>query len=70
MDLQGGSHTISQVDGVSSMAPAYWVCWRRAQQRDNGLYSPQCQTLSLSLHATGALQAASLVLELRGSESE
>ena len=45
MDLQGGSHSISQVDGVSDMVPAYQLCGGRAQQRDNGLCLPQCQTL-------------------------
>ena len=25
-NLQGGSHNVSQVDGVSDMAPAYWLC--------------------------------------------
>ena len=40
----------------------------RAQQRDNGLCSPNARHLRLSLCATGALRSATPVLELRGSE--
>ena len=43
---------------------------RRLQQRDNGLSLPNARHFSFSLYTTGALQAATLVLELRGSESE
>ena len=45
VDLQGGSHSVSQVDGVSDMASACLLCGGRAQPRDNGLCSPWCQTL-------------------------
>ena len=27
MDLHGGSHSVSKVDGISDMAPAYQLCW-------------------------------------------
>ena len=43
--LQGESHNVSQVDGVSDMAPSYWLCKGRVQQRDNGLSLSWCQTL-------------------------
>ena len=40
VNLHGGSRSVSQVDGVSAMAPAYRLCGGKAQQRDNGLPSP------------------------------
>ena len=43
MDLQGGSHSVNQVDGISDIAPAHWFCLGRTQQRDNGLCTCQCQ---------------------------
>ena len=49
----------SQVDGVSDMAPACQLFVGR-----------DARYFSLSLYTTGTLQAATTVLELRGSESE
>ena len=42
----------------------------RAQKRNNGLCSPSARHFSPSLCTTGAFQAATPVLGLRGSESE
>ena len=45
--LQGGANSASQVDGVSDVAPACWICGSvragRAQKMDNGL----CQSFYL-----------------------
>ena len=38
--LQGKSNSVHQVDGISDIAPAYWLCERKIWQRDNGLCSP------------------------------
>ena len=72
-DLHGQTHSVSPIDGVSDVAPACRLCgsarlsvWERAVPQ----LLPWCQTLSPSLYATGAFQAATRVLELRGSESE
>ena len=56
------------------MAPAYWLCggggrggvrkWTTASARSDA------RPFSFFLYTTGALQAATLVLELRGNESE
>lgn len=69
-DLQSRSHSVSQVDGVSDMAIVYWLCGGRAQQRDNGSACLDVRHFSFSLFTTGALQAATPVLELSGSASE
>ena len=70
MDL----HSVSQVDGVSDMALPYQLCAGRVEQRGSD-FCPEWQLLdgrhfSFSLYTTGAFQAATLVLELRGSKSE
>ena len=73
-DLQGRSNSVSQVDGVSDMAlPASSVIL--SAFLSGRKLSPSCgldatSHFSSSLYATGAFQAATLVLELRGSESE
>ena len=59
MNLQGGSHHISQVDGLSDMTPAYRLL-------GGGL--SKGTTASAHLDATGSLQAATPALEFRGSE--
>ena len=80
-DLQGSANSVRQVDGVSDMAPACWPCscvGGRAQKKGSGLCLPLCPPSScldaryfiFSLPATGAVQAATPVLELRGSETE
>ena len=73
-DLQGRVNRVSQVDGVSDMAlPASSVIL--SAFLSGRKLSPSCgldatSHFSSSLYATGAFQAATLVLELRGSESE
>ena len=67
------------------MTPDYWLCGSvrgRVQKRDNGssflfLWEKavpsshsNANNFSFSLFATGAFQAATRVLKLRGSESE
>ena len=71
MDLQDGSHSVSQVDGVSDMAPAYQLCMGGWLSKGTmaGAH-PEARHFRLSLYTPAALQAATLVLELRGSESE
>ena len=71
-DLQGRSHRVNQIDGALDMATVYWLCWGRAQQRDSEwpvLPLMPDPLVSLCI-TTEALQAATPVLELRGSESE
>ena len=69
MDLQDGSHSVTQVDGISygTGLPALW---------EGGLSKgtmasahPDARHFSLSLYTTGALQAATSVLELKGYKS-
>ena len=85
---QGRANIMNQVDGVSDMAPmaqpALWLCWRRAQRRNNGLCQHFClgdscsKALILMLYnsvpphmsLSGAFQSAAPELDLRGSESE
>ena len=70
-DLQGGANSVSQVDGDSDMAPAYWFHVRE------GLAKRKWPLLTLMLNASVSpcillvlFQAAMQVLELRESESE
>ena len=82
-DLQGGANSVNQVDRVSDMAPSCLFCgsvwggFRKGMMASALLFIwekaiPQLDAghFSSSLYTTGAFQAASLVLELRGSESE
>ena len=69
-DLQSGSHSVSKVDGVSDMAPAYQLFGGGLSKGTMASACPDVRHFSLSLYTTGALQAATPVLELRGSESE
>ena len=41
-DHQGIANSVSQVDGVSYMAPTCWVCAGRAQKRNSGLCQDFC----------------------------
>ena len=69
--LQGRSNSVSQVDGVSDMAPACWLYGGKDFR--NGTMASACldaRHFSPSLCTTGAFQAATLVLEFRGNESE
>ena len=72
-DLEGGKNSVSQVDGVSYMAPACQLCgcvqggFRKGTMTSAYL---DARHFSSSLYATGAFQGATLVLELIGSESE
>ena len=64
---------MSQVDGFSDLAPACWLCgsvggvFRKGSMASAHLDD---RHFSFSQYATGSLQAATLALELRGSESE
>ena len=69
-DLQGGSNSISQIDGVSDVAPAASSVVGRFRKGTMASAHLDARHFSSSLYAAGALQAATLVLELRGSESE
>ena len=72
-DLQGGSSSVSQVDGVSNMALACWLHGSAGRGLIKGTMASACldaRHFSFSLYTTGAFQATTLVQELRGSESE
>ena len=72
-DLQGRSNSVIQIDRVSDMAPACRFCGSAVGRLRKGTMasaSPNVRYFSLSQHATGALQAATPGLEVRGSESE
>ena len=71
VDLQGRSHSVSQVDGFSDMAPAYQLCvggglsnGTMASAHDDVRHFRFSQVL------TGTLHTVTMVLELRGSKSE
>ena len=71
-DLQGGSKSVSQIDGVSNMASACCLCGSMEGGFRKGIMVTahlDASHFSLSQYATGALQTATLVLELRGSKS-
>ena len=82
-DLQDGANSVSQVDGISDIAPTCWHCvgegstkgqWPLPAFLSERKLSPsshlEARHFSSSLDATGACQAAAVVLELRGSESD
>ena len=72
-DLHGKAHSVSQVNGVSDMAPACQLCGSAHLSVWENLSPSSCldaSHLSFSLYATGAFQAATSLLELRGNESE
>ena len=61
--------TVSQVDGVSDMAPACQLCGSVGGGFRKGTIASaplDVRHVSFSLYTTGAFQAASPVLELRG----
>ena len=77
--------SVSQVDGVSDIAHVSWLCGSVGEGLEKGQWplptflpgrklSPSshfdARYLISSFYAAGAFQAAALVLELRGSESE
>ena len=69
-DLQGGSNSVSQVDGVSDLAPdagSVGVAFCKGIMPSAHLGA---RYFSFSLRTTDALQAATPVLDLRGSKSE
>ena len=69
-DLQGRSNSVSQVDGVSDMAPACCLCGGGFAKGTTASAHLDARHFSSSLYTTGAFQAATLVVELRGSVSE
>ena len=69
----GRANNISQVDGVSNMAlacPLHGSAEGGFRKGTMASARPDARHFSLSKYATGALQDATLVVELRGSESE
>ena len=70
MDLQGGSHSISQVDESQIWHQPTGFVGAGLSKGTMASARPDARHFSLSLYATGALQAATLVLDFRGSESE
>ena len=52
------------------MAPAYQLCRGRLSKREMASSHPHAKYFNLFLFTTGALQFATLVLELRGSKFE
>ena len=77
-DRKGGSNSISQVDGVSDMAHPCWLCvsveggFRTFLSGRKLAPSSHLNARHFSsfLYGTAAFRAATLVLVLRGSESE
>ena len=84
-NLQSGANSVSQVDGVSDMVPACGLCgsvgggFRKGTMATTPLsiwekvvlqLLPRYWTLHFLPVAAGAFQAATLVLEFRGSESD
>ena len=60
-DLQGGSNSVSQVDGVSNMAPAYKLHGSAEGGLRKGTMAsahPDARHFSLSQYVAGILQAA------------
>ena len=84
--LQGGAHSVELMELQIWHPPAssvtVWLHGERAQKRENGLCLPfhwekavlqlsfDARYFTFSQYATAAFQAATLVLDLRGSESE
>ena len=84
-DLHGGASGVSQVDGVSDVVPTSQLSGSVGRGFRKGtlasshlsvwrtLFPRSCldaRHFSSSLYASGAFQAATLVLELKGNESE
>ena len=72
-DLQGGANNFSQVDELSDMAAACELCGSMRRGFRKGTMASvhlDDRHFSSSLYATGAFQDATLVLDLRGSESK
>ena len=71
--FHGWSNSVSQVDGVSDMTSACQFCGSEGKGFRKETITSSCldaRYFSSSLYSTGAFQAATLALELRGSESE
>ena len=65
-----GHSVLARLIGVSDMAPAYWLSGERLSKGTMAFAHLNSRHFCLSLYTTGAFQAATLVLELRGNESE
>ena len=68
--LQGRSKSVSHADGVSETGAACMLCEGRVQKRVMASVHLDSRHFTSSPYATGVFQAATPVLELRGSESE
>ena len=64
------SDSINQVDGVSDMGLGYPLCGGGFSKGTMASACLDARHFSFSLYASGAFQSATLVLELRGNESE
>ena len=51
----GHTHLVNQVDGVSDMAPAYWLCGGELNKGTTASACPDARHFSFSLYTTGAL---------------
>ena len=69
-NLQGGTKSVSQVDGVSDMALACQLCGGGFRKGTMAFAHLDARHFSSSLYATGAIHAVTPLLELRGSESQ
>ena len=67
------SNRVSQFDGVSDIASGCWLCvsvWGGFRIGTMASAPLDAEHFNFSLYATGNFQAATPVLELRGSEYE
>ena len=72
-DIQGVSNSVSQVDGVSDMAPAYWLFGSVGRDFRKGTVASACldaRHFIFSLYVTRTFQAVTPLLELKGRKSE
>ena len=72
-DLQGRSNSVSQVDGDSDMTTACRLSGCDGGRPRKGTMASahlDARHFSFSLYSTGTFQAATMLLELRESESE
>ena len=69
----GRANSVSQMDGVSDMAPACWLCGSVVGGFRKGAMASALLNARHFIsfpYATGTFQAGLLVLELKGSECE
>ena len=74
LGISNAGQTVLARLGVLDMAPAYQLCgsvalWEKVQKRAMASARLDVRHFSFSLYATGAFQASTPLLKLRGSES-